>query len=251
MRTLKLVIEYDGTGLCGWQSQAGRRDQPTVQEALEAALSRVLDEPVRVDGAGRTDAGVHARGQVARIRTENPLPEGKVLRGANTYLPRGIAVREIREVPEDFDPRGDALRRHYRYLVWCSVTPSPLRARWATWVRGRVRSHAMAEAARLFEGKHDFSAFRSSHCTAKNPRRTMNLSRMRRRGSLLVFDFVSRAFLHSQVRIMVGTLLEVGKGKRAPEMITEALASGDRTDAGATAPPEGLTLWSITYPSGL
>ena len=116
---------------CGWQSQGGKRDQPTVQEALEVALSRVLDEPVRITGAGRTDAGVHARGQVAHLRTENPLALRSLLRGVNTELRRDIAVREIREVPAHFDARRSALRRHYRYLIWNAPEPSPLRARFA------------------------------------------------------------------------------------------------------------------------
>jgi tRNA pseudouridine38-40 synthase len=251
MRTLKLTIEYDGTDLCGWQSQAGAKNQPTVQEALEAALSTVLSERVRITGAGRTDAGVHARGQVAHLRTENPLDLRKILRGVNTELRRDIAVREIREAPEHFDARRSALRRHYRYLVWNGPAPSPLRARFTTFVPVRLDAEAMAAAARLFEGKHDFAGFRSSACTADNTARTMNVCRLRRRGPLLVFDFVARAFLHSQVRIMVGTLLDVGRGKRHAEEISRLLAHPDRTQAGPTAPPQGLTLWSITYPPGM
>lgn len=251
MRTLKLTIEYDGTDLCGWQSQAGAANQPTVQENLEAALAQVLQEEVRVHGAGRTDAGVHARAQVAHIRTANPLEVGKILRGVNTEMRRDIALREVREVPENFDARRSALRRHYRYLIWNAPAPSPLRARISLHVRGRLNTASMAEAARAMEGKHDFAVFRSSACTAERTQRTMEVCRLRRRGELIVLDFVARAFLHSQVRIMVGTLLEVGRGKRRAEEIAGLLQSGDRAQAGATAPPHGLTLWGITYPPGV
>ncbi len=248
MRTLKLTIEYDGTDLCGWQSQAGAPGQPTVQEALEAALGGVLCETVKIAGAGRTDAGVHARGQVAHLRTENPLALRSIRRGVNTALRRDIAVRAIEEAADDFDARHSALRRHYRYLVWNDPEPSPLRARHSLHVPVRLDADAMAEAARVLGGKHDFSAFRSSACTADNPVRTLNVSRLRRRGPLLVFDFMARAFLHSQVRILVGTLLEVGRGRRRVEEIAPLLRGAERADAGPTAPPHGLTLWHITYP---
>lgn len=251
MRTLKLVIEYEGTELCGWQSQAGAEGQPTVQEALEASLSQVLDEPVKITGAGRTDAGVHARAQVAHLRTANPLEPDKILRGVNSSLRRDIGLREVREVPAHFDARRSALRRRYRYFLWTDPSPSPLRRRFTAWVRNRVDVEAMAAAARLFEGAHDFSAFRSTACTAPNPQRTVNRSRLVRCGPLLVYDVVARAFLHSQVRIMAGTLLEVGRGKLTPDDIRRVLERGDRSQAGPTAPPQGLVLWEIIYPPGM
>ena len=248
MHTLKLTIEYDGTDLCGWQSQAGAAGQPTVQEALEGALGRVLSEQVTVHGAGRTDAGVHARGQVAHVKTGNPLGVERILHGVNTELRTDIALRDVREVAAEFDARRSALRRHYRYLVWNAPSPSPLRARFTLHVRGRLDTAAMAAAARLLEGKHEFAAFRSSACTAKTTARTLDVCRLRRREPLIVIDFVARAFLQSQARIMVGTLLEVGRGRRAVEEIPPLLVASDRSQAGPTAAAHGLTLWKITYP---
>lgn len=245
MRHIRLVVEYDGSQLHGWQRQNG---QPTVQQHLEEALARLLQHATPVAGASRTDAGVHARGQVASFRTEKAIPLYGIRRGLNSMLPGAISIRDATEVPEDFHPRFSATGKHYRYTILVRRDRSP---RW----RDRAWHHpealnvqAMHAASRALLGEHDFSAFRAAGCTAKTTmRRIDSIAITRLDAELVEVDVRGNAFLRNMVRILVGTLTEVGTGRRPVPQVAEILASKDRTRAGITAPPQGLELVAVHY----
>jgi tRNA pseudouridine38-40 synthase len=245
VRHIRLIVEYDGTSLCGWQRQA---NGPTVQGHLEAALARLLSHDAPVIGASRTDAGVHARGQVASFRTARPIPLHGIRRGLNSLLPRQIAVRDAAEVPDDFHPRFSATGKHYRYTILARPDRSP---RW----RDRAWHHseplaieAMAAAAVSLLGEHDFAAFRAAGCTAATTTRRIDaIELLAPAPELLVVDVRGNAFLRNMVRILVGTLAEVGAGRRSAGQVAEILASRDRTRAGITAPAHGLELMEVRY----
>jgi tRNA pseudouridine38-40 synthase len=242
-----LVVEYDGTGLCGWQRQA---NGPTVQGHLEAALARLLQHPTPVAGASRTDAGVHARGQVASFRTERAIPLHGVRRGLNSMLPDSIAVVEAAEAGDDFHPRFSATGKHYRYLLFTRAERSP---RWHTraWHHPEALDPAaMRAAAAALIGEHDFSAFRAAGCTAHTTIRrleSIEISELPSEPGVLAVDVRGNAFLRNMVRILVGTLVEVGEGRRPVAQVAEILANRDRTRAGITAPAHGLELVSVRY----
>ncbi len=245
-RNLKLTIAYDGTAYAGWQIQKG--GLPTVQGELVKAVERVVVHPVELQGASRTDRGVHALGQVASLKTTKTIPEKKLLLAFNTYLPPDIAVTEVVEAEADFDARRSATGKHYRYTVLRSPVRSPFAGRFSVRFSGPVDLEAMRAAARHFIGGHDFQAF-ASH--VKNPPattvRTVYEVSMAEDPPFLHFHVLGRAFLFNMVRTMVGTLLEVGGGRRSPSSVEEALLSRDRRRAGSTAPPQGLCLMRVFY----
>jgi len=250
VRHIRLVVEYDGTGLCGWQRQA---NGPTVQGHLEDALARLLAHEVSVVGASRTDAGVHASGQVASFRTERAIPLHGVRRGLNSMLPPAIAIAEAAEAPDDFHPRFSATGKHYRYLLLTRADRSP-RWRARAWHRqGPLDLAAMRDAAAPLIGEHDFAAFRAAGCTALRTVRRIEqieiseLPDERWGDPLVAIDVRGNAFLRNMVRIVVGTLVEVGRGVRPAGQVAEILASKDRTQAGLTAPAHGLELVSVRY----
>ena len=246
-RQLRLVVEYDGADLAGWQRQA---NAPTVQGHLEQALATLLQHEVTIAGASRTDAGVHALGQVASVRTHRPIPVRGVRRGLNSLLPPAIAVTEVTEVGDDFHPRFSATGKHYRYLLLARPDRSP---RWAHWSWHRPQPldrAAMAEAAQAFVGEHDFAAFRAAGCTARTTTRRIDrvtLAPLAEAPEVLALDVEGNAFLRNMVRILAGTLVDVGEGRLTPAQIPEILASLDRTRAGQTAPAHGLTLVAVRY----
>ena len=244
MRHIRLVIEYDGASLHGWQRQA---NGATVQQHIEEALAKLLSHEVTLTGASRTDAGVHARAQVASFRTERAIPLHGIRRGLNSLLPDAIAVREADEVDDAFHPRFSATGKHYRYTILCARDRSP---RW----RDRAWHHpealdraAMRAGAPHLVGEHDFSAFRAAGCSAKTTVRRIDSIDLTDEDDLLFIDICGNAFLRNMVRIVVGTLTEVGIGKRPPAQLAEILASRDRTQAGATAPAHGLELVEVRY----
>jgi tRNA pseudouridine38-40 synthase len=220
----------------------------TVQEHLEIALAKLLTHEVQVGGASRTDAGVHARGQVASFRTDRPIPVHGVRRGLNSLLPSSIAIRDAAEVPEDFHPRFSATGKHYRYTILARAERSP---RWhdRAWHHPEPLSvSAMHDAARALIGQHDFAAFRAAGCAAKTTlRRVDSITFTRLHPHRLEVDIRGNAFLRHMVRIMVGTLTEVGTGRLSVSQVAEILASKDRTKAGVTAPPQGLELIEVRY----
>jgi len=248
VRNIRLVVEYDGTSLSGWQRQA---NAATVQAHLETALAELLQHEVAVTGASRTDAGVHARGQVASFRTERAIPLHGIRRGLNSLLPESIAVSDAREAPDDFHPRFSATGKHYRYTILVRADRSP---RW----RDRAWHHpdaidldAMRAAVTGLLGEHDFSAFRAAGCTARTTIRRIDAIDIaavpEAGGQLVTLDVRGNAFLRMMVRIVVGTLAEVGTGRWTPAQVAEILASRDRTKAGKTAPAHGLELVEVRY----
>lgn len=245
VRHIRLVVEYDGSELHGWQRQTG---VPTVQQHLEEALAKLLQHETPVAGASRTDAGVHARGQVASFRTEKPIPLHGIRRGLNSLLPEAISIRDAAEVPEDFHPRFSATGKHYRYTILARPDRSP-RWRHRAWHHSEpLNLHAMHDASRALLGEHDFAAFRAAGCTAKTTmRRVDSITFTRLHPDLLEVDIRGNAFLRMMVRILVGTLTEVGTGRRPASQVAEILASKDRTQAGKTAPPHGLELICVHY----
>ncbi|MCS6914097.1 MAG: tRNA pseudouridine(38-40) synthase TruA [Myxococcales bacterium] len=247
MRTLRLVLEYDGTGLVGWQRQP---HGPSVQAALEEAFQRLTGESPRLRAAGRTDAGVHALGQVVSLQLASPLPLERLLGGLNAYLPPAIAVREVHEVPQGFDARHSASGKMYRYQVWNGRVRSPLRAATHWHVRQPLDRVAMRQAAAQLVGRHDFRAFRAADCerrtTVRWVRRLEVLDVVGEPEALHI-EVEATAFLKHMVRILVGTLVEVGRGRRSVAEVAELLRSGDRTRAGPTAPAHGLILCRVDY----
>jgi len=245
MRQLRLDVEYDGTGLCGYQRQ---RNGPTVQGHLEDALARLLGAPTPVTGASRTDAGVHARGQVCTVRTEHTIPADGVRRGLNGMLPPAIAIRAATEVPLDFHPRLSATGKHYRYQLWLRSSRTP-RLRDQAWHRHtRLDLDAMRAAGAAMLGDHDFDAFRAVGCTALTTRRRLTAVDLTElEPDLVAIDVRGNAFLRNMVRIMAGTLVDVGEGRLTAGQVPEILASRDRSRAGQTAPAHGLWLMEVCY----
>ena len=241
---IALGVEYEGSGFCGWQSQAGGG---AVQDALEAALSMVADAPTRVVCAGRTDAGVHAIGQVVHFDTDAVRPDTAWVRGVNAHLPASVAVRWAKPVPDDFHARFSARGRRYRYLLLNRGERPGLMAKRVGWFHRPLDADTMRAAAALLLGEHDFSGFRSVECQAKSPVKTLRRADVARHGDLLVFDFEASAFLHHMVRNIVGALVYVGKGAHPPEWLGELLAGRDRARAAPTFEACGLYFAGVDY----
>ena len=243
-RRFKLVLEYDGSDFIGWEVQRVGR---SIQGEVEAALARILQDPVRVAVSGRTDAGVHAEGQVAAFTTSSDRSTDRIRDGLNAVLPLDVACREVQQVSLDFDPRRQARTKHYRYRWLDSRVRSPLRRGRVWQVRRSLDVDAMAEACTCFEGTHDFSAFRASGCGARSTVRTFPAWSLRRVGDEIWLDAFGQGFLRHTLRIVAGTLVEVGRGARPPSWVAEVLRSGSRAMAGPTAPAHGLTLIEVRY----
>ena len=241
---LAIGIEYDGTAYSGWQRQENAR---SVQECLERALSRVADEPVQIQGAGRTDTGVHASGQVAHFDTDKQRSDRGWLLGANSNLPDDISVTWVREVPDDFHARFSALERRYRYVILNRLVRPALERERVWWVYKPLEAECMHEAAQSLLGTHDFSAFRAAGCQAASPRRTLLSISVNRTGDYIYVDVRADAFLQRMVRNIVGTLVSVGGGDEPVEWIAKVLASHDRKEGGIAAPAHGLTLVEVVY----
>lgn len=248
-RTIKLVLEYDGSALAGWQRQ---KNGPTVQEHVEFALARMLGGRVEVVGASRTDAGVHASAQVAHFRTSNTaIPEHGFRRGLNSLLPPCVAVVSARQVGPEFHARFSALGKRYRYALIAGRERSPLmRAR--AWHRPhRLDLDRMRRAAAPLVGRHDFSAFRAAGCGAAHPVRRVTAIEIDPRGRERIdIEVRGEAFLRNMVRIIAGTLVEVGERRREPASVARVLEARDRRHAGVTAPAHGLTLVEVMYERG-
>jgi tRNA pseudouridine38-40 synthase len=246
MRTFKLVLEYQGTHYHGWQVQPGLA---TIQGTLQGALARIAGTPVPVMGAGRTDAGVHALAQVASFRADLGMDPPTLQRALNASLPRDIAVVEAAEAPDGFDARRDATARTYRYTLLCRPHRSALWRDLALHIPRPLALEAVAAAAGCLLGEQDFSAFRAAHCTAPTPVRHVTEARLEREGDLVHFVITADAFLQHMVRIIMGTLLQVGVGRITAEEFQAILASGDRRRAGKTLDPRGLSLVRVHYGS--
>lgn len=246
MPTFRLTLEYDGSEFAGWQSQA--QGERTVQATLAAALAEIAGEPVRVTGAGRTDAGVHAEGQVAAAVLETRLDAATLLRAVNAHLPRDVAVVGCALARDGFDPRREATGKLYCYAVWNAQVASPLRRRRFHHVPAPLDVAGMKEAAAHLVGRHDFASFQATGSGVTDTVRTLTRVELAgAAGAELAFSFEGDGFLRHMVRNVVGTLLEVGAGRRPPGSLPELLAARDRTRAGPTAPARGLTLVRVDY----
>jgi len=238
-----MVLEYDGTDYCGWQVQP---DRPTIQGTLEKALGTILGEPVRVEAAGRTDAGVHARGQVAAFTTERRAELASWQRGLNALCGRDIVVRRLERVADDFDPRRQARTRTYEYRICNAAWPSPFTRRYAWHVHRPLDVAAMRRASAMLVGEHDFTSFQAADCDSDNPVRRVDESRFDVPDEL-IYRITATAFLRHMVRSIVGTLVEIGRGERSADDFGALLAARDRTRGGATAPAHGLCLTRVVY----
>jgi tRNA pseudouridine38-40 synthase len=241
----KITIEYDGAPFVGWQRQD---NGASIQGAIEDAVFAFCGERVAVHGAGRTDTGVHALGQVAHLDLSDDKPVDTVRAAVNFHLkPHPIVVTETEIVPDDFHARFSATGRRYRYLILNRRAP-PALDRGRVWhVPVPLDSAAMADAAALLVGRHDFNSFRSAACQAASSLKTLDRLDVGREGELIRIDVAARSFLHNQVRILAGTLQLVGRGQWSKRDVAEALAARDRTRAGPTAPPQGLCLMEVRY----
>ena len=243
---IALCLEYDGREFCGWQSQANGL---AVQDALERALTTVADEQIRVICAGRTDAGVHALGQVVHFDTNASRPLEAWVRGTNATLPRSVAVRWAQATSDEFHARFSATSRRYRYLLLNRAQrPGVLNGR-VGWYHRPLDVAVMLAAATLLVGEHDFSAFRAAECQAKTPVRHLQRIDITREGDLLSFEFEANAFLHHMIRNILGALVVVGVGKQSPAWVLELLNQRDRTRSPATFAPDGLYLTGVGYDS--
>jgi tRNA pseudouridine38-40 synthase len=264
-RTYRLDIQYDGGGFYGWARQTGH---VTVEESLESALRVVLRQPVRLSVAGRTDTGVHARHQVASfvvpwekaapttaegrtleawesLRTESG--RGRILLSVNALTPNGLVVRAIAEAPRGFDARRDAVARSYRYFIWRDLAPDPFRQAYSWHLRDRLDVESMREAAAACVGSHDFTAFTPTETHHKHFKRDIERCEWRIRGSLLWLEVRAPHFLRHMVRSLVGTMVEVGRGRMTPDHMKALLRGAARANAGPTAPAHGLFLWRVHY----
>jgi tRNA pseudouridine38-40 synthase len=244
LQTIKLTLEYDGTNYVGWQLQP---NGPSIQGALEAALAKLLKQPVRVTGAGRTDSGVHALGQVASFQSPLDLPLKAYLAGISSLLPNDIAVVAAEQMPEGFCARRSARGKIYRYRIVNRPCRAPLERLQAWEIFRPLDDAAMRAAAPALVGRHDFSAFRASDCEASTTVREVRRLEVRREGAVVTVEIEATAFLKHMVRNIVGTLVEVGHGRRPADSLAGLLASGDRDRAGATAPAHGLCLVEVFY----
>jgi tRNA pseudouridine38-40 synthase len=248
LRSLLLILEYDGTDFAGFQVQPGQR---TVQRELESALGRVTGEQIRIKGAGRTDAGVHATGQVASLTTSSLLGAETLKRALNASLPPDVAVRLAREVPEGFHARFSARSRAYRYWVWNAPSPTPLGRRYSHHWPRPIDLGAVQAAAEMLVGTHDFASFAGSadpsRAEATTVRTILRLA-CRRQVSLVEIEVEANAFLPRMVRNIVGTLLQVGSGKLRVDQVGEILEAKRQGAGGPTAPPHGLCLVGVRFP---
>jgi tRNA pseudouridine38-40 synthase len=241
---IKLTIEYDGTNYHGWQIQAKGE---TVQAVLERAVSTFLGKPTRITGSGRTDAGVHALGQVANFFCDQEPDLHRLQRGLNALTPDDITIKAVEVVPDSFDARRDGRSRVYEYRILNRPSPSPFYLKYAWHVHDAFDVEVMQEAIRCLEGEHDFSSFQAAGCDAVHPVRTVYRVSLDERDELLVFTIEATAFLRHMVRNIVGTLVEVGRGQRRSRSLAELLKARDRTQAGLTAPAHGLYLMEVKY----
>jgi tRNA pseudouridine38-40 synthase len=245
MPRYKLIIEYDGTPFSGWQWQ---EDAPTVQRVLTDAVTALCGHAVKIAGAGRTDAGVHALAQVAHVDLEKDWRGDKLRDAANAHLrPHPVAVLSAEKVPDDFDARFSAKKRHYLYRIVNRRADLALERTRAWRVPRRLDAVAMQDAAQRLVGRHDFTTFRSTECQAKSPVKTLDVLNVTREGDEVRVETSARSFLHNQVRSMVGSLVLVGDGKWSADDLADALAARDRAACGPVAPPEGLYLVRVDY----
>jgi len=243
---IALAVEYDGNGFCGWQRQPHCH---AVQAELEHALGKIVNTPVTVHCAGRTDTGVHALAQVVHFDSPVERPLLAWTFGVNSHLDKRVAVHWAAPVPTDFHARFSALNRRYRYTIANQPTRPGLHFGRVSWVKRSLNCELMHSAAQCLVGEHDYSSFRSAECQADHARRNISFIRVERHGAEVVVDIQANGFLHNMVRIIIGCLLKVGTSDRPPAWLAEVLVARGRTQAGVTAPPHGLCFIQPQYPN--
>ncbi|SEQ61120.1 tRNA pseudouridine38-40 synthase [Faunimonas pinastri] len=245
MPRFKLLVEYDGTPYCGWQRQ---QNGPSVQAAIERAILKTTRQAVTLHGAGRTDTGVHASGQVAHVDLDRDWRPSELEGALNFYLkPQPVAILSVEAVGPEFDARFSAKGRHYRFRIGNRRAPLAIEQGHAWHFPKPLDEQRMHQAAQLLLGTHDFTTFRAAACQAKSPVRTLDRLDVHRQGEIVVIEASARSFLHNQIRSFAGSLAMVGEGKWSPERLREALDARDRKACGPVAPPEGLTLTRVDY----
>jgi tRNA pseudouridine38-40 synthase len=244
MRNLKLTLSYDGTDFNGWQTQPGYR---TVQDTVEQAIAAVVGARPHANASGRTDAGVHAVGQVVNFYCDTRLTPDTLLRAVNAHLPADIVVRAVSEASQSFDANKDAVRKLYRYVIRDNPVPDPFLRRYAAWHKHPLDAAAMARAASVLVGRHDFHSFETDWPNRLSSVRTINHLTVNRAGEYIWLDVEADGFLYNMVRAIAGTLINVGRGFWPESKVAEILTAEDRREAGPTAPACGLFLLRVTY----
>ena len=245
MRNVRIEVAYDGSRFYGWQRQDGFE---SVQEALEVALEGLLGEVITVHGSGRTDTGVHALRQVASFHVDTKLVDDRLRHALNAHLTDGVVVRRLETCDDEFHPRFDAIGKRYLYLTLTTRFRPPFGRRFAHWTNQPLDGAAMQRAARAIVGEHDFRAFSSTGSERKTTVRTVRDLKLVMRRERFAVVVEANGFLYNMVRIIAGTLIDVGRGRLDAGCVARALASGDREELGATAPPDGLYLLRVRYP---
>lgn len=245
LRNIKLTIAYDGTRYNGWQRQ--KTTANTIQSKLEDMLSRLLGEEIEVIGSGRTDAGVHAKAQIANFNTETTLRTDELIYECNQYLPNDIAILEAKDASPRFHSRLNAKSKKYRYRIWNSPVPNVFEQKYIYQFDSALDIGQMKEAAALLEGKHDFQSFCANKRMKKSTERWISSIDIQKNKEEIIIDYHANGFLHNMVRILTGTLIEVGTGRRRPEDMQAILQACDRSQAGYTAPSQGLILMEVIY----
>ncbi len=243
MSNIKLIIEYDGTNYAGWQQQ---KNDKTVQETLKKAIENVVHEKILLHGAGRTDAGVHALGQVANFETKSTIPTSKLVQAINSYLPRDIVVRSVKRMPKGFHSRYSAKSKIYRYTILSHTIGNAINRNFCYHYSADLNIEKIQKASKILLGKHDFSTFKSKSNNGNN-KRTIKRIEIQRRGRYVLFTIEADGFLYKMVRSIVGTLLEVGREKMTIKEFDRVLKSKNRSLAGATVPARGLCLLRVKY----
>jgi tRNA pseudouridine38-40 synthase len=244
---IAMGVEYDGSHFCGWQSQ--KEALPTVQGSLEAGLSRVADAEVKIICAGRTDSGVHGRGQVIHFDTDSERSERSWVLGTNANISKAISVLWAQPVNEDFHARFSALRRRYRYVIANRFVRPTFAAKRVSWEHRPLDEQRMQQAARHLVGRHDFNAYRAVACQAHSPVREVTQLQVQRQDDLVIIDIEANAFLHHMVRNIAGVLMTIGAGEQEVDWSRQVLETRDRTQGGITAPPSGLYFMAVDYPA--
>ena len=251
MRNIKITIEYDGTNYSGWQIQQKRPgelgSEKTIQGVIERVLGGILQEEIRITGAGRTDSGVHALGQVANFKTRSKMPMAVMQRALNALLPKDIVIVDIEEAKQDFNARFDAKTKLYRYQILNRNYSSAFDRLYQHYVPYRLDVNLMKRESRPLLGRHDFKSFQASDKKDRMSVRNIRLLSIRRDSNLIIIDIEADGFLYNMVRNIVGTLIEVGRGKLLPGSVKKILNAKDRTVAGPTAPAKGLCLVRVKY----